>query len=113
MLRLQRGQPVLYMNDSDAEARQIADGEQVRILNDVGAFECMVKVSPSVQTGQVIIYHAWEPFQFARHKGQQEPIPAPWKTLHLAGDYGQLHYRPLYAAPNFGPRGVSVEVRKA
>ncbi len=84
----------------------------MRILNDVGAFECVVKVAPSVQPGLVIIYHAWENFQFAGHKGQQEPIPSPWKSLHLAGDYGQLHYRGLYAAPNFGPRGVAVEVQK-
>jgi DMSO reductase family type II enzyme molybdopterin subunit len=112
MLRLQRGEPVLYINKDDALARQIADLDRVRIFNDVGAFECVVKVAPSAQPGQVMIYHAWENFQFAHHKGQQEPIPSPWKTLHLAGDYGQLHYRALYGAPNFGPRGVTVEVQK-
>jgi DMSO reductase family type II enzyme molybdopterin subunit len=112
MLRLQRGEPVLYMNKDDALPRHIADHDRVRIFNDVGAFECVVKVAPSVQPGLVIIYHAWENFQFAGHKGQQEPIPSPWKSLHLAGDYGQLHYRSLYGAPNFGPRGVAVEVQK-
>ena len=60
-------------------------------------------MAPSAQPGQVIIYHAWENFQFARHKGQQEPIAGSWKALHLVGDYGQLHYRALYGAPNFGP----------
>jgi DMSO reductase family type II enzyme molybdopterin subunit len=112
MLRLQRGQPVLYMNKDDAGARQIDDNERVRIFNDVGAFECVVKIAPSAQPGEVIIYHAWENFQFAQHKGQQEPIPSPWKSLHLAGGYGQLHYRGLFAAPNFGPRGVTVEVQR-
>jgi DMSO reductase family type II enzyme molybdopterin subunit len=113
MMQLQRGEPVLYMNTDDARAREIADHDRVRIVNDVGAFECPVKLTPAAQPGQVIIYHAWENFQFAGHKGQQEPIPSPWKTLHLVGDYGQLHYRTLYGAPNFGPRGVAVEVRKA
>jgi DMSO reductase family type II enzyme molybdopterin subunit len=113
MLQLQRGEPVLYMNTDDARTRQIADNDRVRIVNDVGAFECPVKLTPTAQPGQVIIYHAWENFQFAGHKGQQEPIPSPWKTLHLVGDYGQLHYRTLYGAPNFGPRGVTVEVQKA
>ena len=112
MLRLQRGEPVLYMNKDDASARQIADHDRVRIFNDVGAFECLVKLAPSLQPGQVLIYHAWENFQFARHQGQQEPIPAPWKNLHLAGGYGQLHYRGLFGAPNFGPRGVTVEVQR-
>jgi len=113
MLRLQRGAPVLYMNRNDADARGIADHDRVRISNDIGAFECAVKLTPTAQPGQVIIYHAWESFQFARHQGQQEPIASPWKTLHLVGNYGQLHYRGLYGAPNFGPRGVTVEVQKA
>ncbi len=112
MLRLQRGEPVLYMNKDDALARHVADNDRVRIFNDLGAFECAVKVAPSAQPGQVTIYHAWENFQFARHQGQQEPIAGSWKSLHLVGDYGQLHYRALYGAPNFGPRGVSVEVQK-
>ena len=34
------------------------------------------------------------------------------KAPHLVGDYGQLHYRMLYGAPNFNPRGVYVEVQK-
>ncbi|MBI4515226.1 MAG: molybdopterin-dependent oxidoreductase [Deltaproteobacteria bacterium] len=112
MLRLQRGQPVLYMNKDDALARQLGDHDRVRIFNDLGAFECVVKVTPAAQPGQVIIYHAWENFQFPRHQGQQEPITGSWKSLHLVGDYGQLHYRALYGAPNFGPRGVAVEVQK-
>jgi len=113
LLRLQRGEPVLYISKDDALARQIADNDRVRLFNDLGAFECVAKVAPSAQPGQVIIYHAWENFQFAGHKGQQEPIVGSWKALHLVGDYGQLHYRALYGAPNFGPRGVNVEVQKA
>ncbi|MBI5503955.1 MAG: molybdopterin-dependent oxidoreductase [Deltaproteobacteria bacterium] len=112
LLRLQRGEPVLYMNADDASARGIADNDRGRISNDVGTFECLVKTAPSLQPGQVAIYHAWENFQFARHQGQQEPIPGPWKNLHLAGGYGQLHVRGAYAGPNFGPRGVTVEVQK-
>jgi DMSO reductase family type II enzyme molybdopterin subunit len=113
MLRLQRGEPVLYLNKDDALARRIADHDRVRVFNDLGAFECAAKVTAAAQPGQVIIYHAWENFQFARHQGQQEPVVGAWKALHLVGDYGQLHYRALYGAPNFGPRGVTVEVRKA
>jgi len=59
-----------------------------------------------------VIYHAWENFQFSGHQGQQEPIPGPWKGLHVAGGYTQLHYRGGYAGPNFSPRGVSVDVQK-
>jgi hypothetical protein len=65
-----------------------------------------------VQPGQVIIYHAWEPHQFRGWKGQQEPVPAPWKPLHLAGGYGQVHYRPIYGAPGHHPRGQAVDFAK-
>jgi nitrate reductase alpha subunit len=113
LLRLQRGEPVAYVSQSDALARGLADNDRVRVFNDLGAFECVVKVAPAAQPGQVIVYHAWENFQFAGHKGQQEPIVGSWKALHLVGGYGQLHYRALYGAPNFAPRGVAVELRKA
>jgi DMSO reductase family type II enzyme molybdopterin subunit len=113
MQQLQRGEPVLYMNPDDARARRISDNDRARVFNDVGEFECLVKPAPSVQPGQAIIYHAWESFQFAGYKGQQEPIPSPWKALHLVGDYGQLHYRGLYGGPNFGPRGTTVEIEPA
>jgi hypothetical protein len=50
-------------------------------------------------------------FQFKDHR-QQQPIAAPGKTLHLAGDYGQLYHRGLYGEPNFGLRGATVDVAK-
>jgi len=112
LLRLQRGEPVLYMNADDAAARGITDNDRVRTSNDVGTFECIVKTAPSMQPGQVAIYHAWENFQFTKHKGQQEPIPGPWKSHHLAGGYGQIHVRSSYSGPNFAPRGVAVDVQK-
>jgi ethylbenzene hydroxylase subunit alpha/complex iron-sulfur molybdoenzyme family reductase subunit alpha len=60
----------------------------------------------------VIVYHAWEPYQFRGWHGPQEPVEAPWKALHLAGGYGQIHYRMYYAAPSHTPRGVAVEVER-
>ncbi len=110
MLRLQRGEPALWMSTRDAGPRGIADGDRVRVWNENGAFECIAKVAPAVQPGQVIIYHAWEPYQFRGWRGQQEPVVAPWKAIHLAGGYGQLHYRPIYAAPGHHPRAACVDV---
>ncbi len=104
MLRLQRGEPVLYMNDRDARARG---------LDDHGAFEAVLKVSPAVQPGTVISYHAWEPLQFRHWKGHQEVVPSPIKPLHLVGDYGHLQHRMYYAEPAYTPRCVAVEVERA
>jgi DMSO reductase family type II enzyme molybdopterin subunit len=112
MLRLQRGEPACFLNAADAGPRGIRDGDRVRVRNETGSFEAQVRVAAGVQPGLVIIYHAWEPYQFKGWKGQQEPVEAPWKALHLAGDYGQIHYRMYYAAPSHAPRGSAVEVER-
>jgi DMSO reductase family type II enzyme molybdopterin subunit len=113
LLQLQRGEPVAYMNVADAAARKIRDHDRVRVYNDVGSFRILVKRSPAVQPGQVIVYHAWEPYQFADWQSSQNPLPSPIKPLHLVGDYAQIHYRTGLAAPCYAPRGTSVEVEKA
>jgi nitrate reductase alpha subunit len=112
MLRLQRGIPAVWMSTRDAESRGVRDGELVRVFNDNGAFEASVKLAGAVQPGQLIIYHAWEAYQFKEWKGQQEPVVAPWKALHLAGGYGQIHYRMIYGAPGHSPRGGTVDVER-
>ncbi len=112
LLRLQRGVPALFMNPKDCDPRDIKDGDTVRVHNNNGEFEAMVKVAPATAPGEVIIYHAWEPYQFKNWKGQQEPVEAPWKALHLAGGYGQIHYRMYYGSPGHAPRGAPVDVEK-
>ena len=85
----------------------------MRVFNDNGAFERdrQGRRRPC-SPGRSIIYHAWEPYQFKDWKGQQEPVEAPWKALHLAGGYGQIHYRMIYGAPSHAPRGGTVEVER-
>ena len=113
MLRLQRGQPVMYMNSDDAQRRGLQDHDQARVFNDVGTFVIHVKPSPAVQPGQVIIYHAWENYQFRDWAQSQVVVPSPWKPLHVAGGYGHIRYRMFFAAPSHGPRGTTVEVERA
>jgi anaerobic selenocysteine-containing dehydrogenase len=110
MLRLQRGVPALWMSNRDAAQRGIRDGDTVRVFNDNGEFEAQAKLTGSVQPGQLVMYHAWEPYQFKDWKGSQEPVVSPWKALHLAGGYGQIHYRMIYGAPSHAPRGGTVDV---
>jgi DMSO reductase family type II enzyme molybdopterin subunit len=112
MLRLQRGEPVCFVSPADCAPRGIRDGDRVRVFNDASGFEAMAKQSPSVQPGEVVIYHAWEPYQFRGWRGQQEPVEAPWKAIHLAGGYGHIHYRMFYGSPGHAPRGAPVEVER-
>jgi len=113
MLRQQRGQPVMYVSAEDAQVRGITDGDQVRVFNDLDAFFVMAKLSPALQPGQVILYHAWENFQFREGKGFQNLIPSPLNPVELAG--GQFHLRPMAIAmqPSHTDRDTRVEVEKA
>jgi DMSO reductase family type II enzyme molybdopterin subunit len=111
MLQLQRGEPVAYMSVEDAETRNIKDNDRIRMYNDVGACELLAKISPSVQPGQIIVYHAWEGFQFKNWRGNQEVVPSAWKSLHMA-KYGQLHTSFLYGGPHHNPRGTTVDVAR-
>ncbi len=113
MLRQQRGEPVMYMSTHDARRREIDDGAKVRVFNDMDAFEIMAKVSPSVRDGQLIVYHAWENFQFKNGRGFQNLIPSPLNPVELAG--GQFHLRPMVTClqPSHTDRDTRVEVEAA
>lgn len=112
LLRLQRGEPVAYLSVADAEARNIADHDQIRVRNDVGAFELRAKVSPAVQPGTIIVYHAWEGYQFKDWATQNDVASSPIKPTNLVGNYGQLHYRMASYTMNHVPKEVAVEVER-
>ena len=113
LLRLQRGGPVMYVSPQDARARGLEDHSLAWVHNDVGGFKVRVKLAPSVQPGQVVMYHAWEPYQFEGWSGQQEVNPSPLKPLHMVGDYGQLQYRFALAQPSHISRAMTVEIESA
>jgi nitrate reductase alpha subunit len=111
MLQLQRGEPTVFIGQKDAAARGIRDNDRVRVFNDEGTSELIATISAKVQPGTIIIYHGWEPHSFKDWKSNQEPVPSPWKSLHMT-EYGQLHHRFLYGGPHHTPRGTTVDVRR-
>ncbi|MCP5056404.1 MAG: molybdopterin-dependent oxidoreductase [bacterium] len=112
LLQLQRGEPLIFLGEEDAAERGIQDGNSVRVHNDVGSFEIQAKVTPSVRSGQVVVYHGWEPFQFKRGKSHQSLIPSPMNPIHLAGGYFQLQPTLLMGEPGCPDRGTRVEVER-
>ncbi|MFN8545711.1 MAG: molybdopterin-dependent oxidoreductase [Candidatus Binatia bacterium] len=110
LLRLQRGEPVVFINADDAKARGVQDGVRVRVRNDVGAFEIQAKVSAAVRPGQVIVYHAWEPFQYPNWRSHQVVLPSPINPIQLAGGYFHLQPMPIANEPGQNDRGTRVEV---
>ncbi|MBI4516425.1 MAG: molybdopterin-dependent oxidoreductase [Deltaproteobacteria bacterium] len=113
LLQLQRGVPVIYLNSADAEQRGIGDGEVVRVYNDVGEAEFQAVVSPALRPHQVIVYHAWEPFQFKNEKSYQKLLPSPLNPIQLAGGYFHLQPMVMMGQPGCSDRGTRVEVEKA
>ncbi len=112
LLRLQRGEPTVQLAAGDARARGIRDGDRVRMFNDVGSSELVAKVAASVRPGQVIVYHGWEPYQFAKGQSHQCVIPSPMNPIDLAGDYFQLDPRMLMGQPGCSDRGTRVELER-
>ena len=113
LLNLQRGEPVVYISARDALERNIQDHDIVDVHNDVGSFTVHAKVSPAVQPGQAIIYHAWEPYQFDGWRSSQTVVAGAFKPLHLLGGYGHLSFRPILGQPSHTPRAQKVEIEKA
>ncbi len=112
MLQLQRGEPVMFISQRDAAARGIIDGDRVKVSNDVADFVIQSAVSAALRPGQVIIYHAWENYQFADWSHFKTVMASPMNPVELAGDYFQI--RPITMAnyPGFSDRDTRVEVRK-
>jgi nitrate reductase alpha subunit len=112
MLRLQRGEPEIFLSNADSDARGIKDGDRVRVFNDLGSFEVIAKISPSVRPRQLIAYHAWEPFQFKNRRSHQSVIASPMNPIDLAGDYFQLDPTMLMGQPGGNDRGTRVDVER-
>lgn len=113
LLRLQRGEPVAHLNARDAAERGIADHDLVRVRNDLGAFVLRAKIASYVPPGQILVYHAWEPYQFRGGRSDHAIIPSPIKPTALVGDYGHLHWSYGHWEPNQIDRDTRVEVERA
>ena len=113
LLRLQRGEPSMWMAVEDARARGIGDNELVVVRNEHGTFQVRARLSATVMPGEAILYHAWEPFQFPGWVGNMEVVASPYKPVHFVGDYGHLRFRVFSSGPQHVPRGVPVEIARA
>ncbi len=113
LLQLQRGGPVMFISAKDALQRGIADGDKVEVSNDIASFRVQVAVSSGVRPGQVIMYHAWENYQFDGWRHFKSVMASPLNPVELAGDYFQIRPVTMSNYPGFSDRGTRVEIRKA
>jgi DMSO reductase family type II enzyme molybdopterin subunit len=120
LLRTHQGRPFMFMSPEDAGKRGIKDGDLARVFNDFDSFKIHVKVTSSARPnkgaglpGQVIIYHAWEPFMFKEWKSYDVSIPGMIKWLDLVNNYGHLKYWRWNWCAQPIDRAISVQVEKA
>ena len=112
LLRLQRGEPLVYINPEDATARQIGDGDFAKLFNDLGSMRMRVKVSAMVQPGMAFYYHAWEPYQFPEHASYKRLIPGLINPLHYAGGYEQVHWYFAHWEPGTHVQDTRIEMER-
>jgi len=112
ILNTHRGEPFVFVNDGDAAALGIENGERVRLVNDVGTSVVQAKLTPSCRPGQVILYNGFEPYMHQDWYSQADLEPGYVKWLGLAGGYGHLKYRPTSWQPIPVDRAVKVDIEK-
>jgi DMSO reductase family type II enzyme molybdopterin subunit len=112
MLNTHRGEPFAFLNDREAAALGIANGEPVRITSDVGSMRIQAKLSPACRPGQVIVYNGFEPYMHEGWDGQADLEPGHVKPLGLVGNYGHLKYRIFSWQPIPADRAVRVDVER-
>jgi dimethylsulfide dehydrogenase subunit alpha/complex iron-sulfur molybdoenzyme family reductase subunit alpha len=95
-LRLQRGEPAIYINPKAAAGKGIRDGDRVRIFNDVGEMYVMVKLHPGTPPDAILIEHAWENLQFKDGKGYNNVVPGVITPLEIVGNYGHMSFNPFW-----------------
>ncbi len=113
MLRLHRGEPFCFVNETVAKEKGIEDNDFVRIFNNYSECVTRAKLSSSVRPDQLVIYHAWEPYQHPNWEAHDRLLPGPPKGLHFAGGYRHFEYSLWNWAPSQSDRHTRVSYEKA
>jgi DMSO reductase family type II enzyme molybdopterin subunit len=107
-----RGEPVVHVNNREAAERGIENGDEVRVFNDHASVVLQARVTPAVQSGQLIIYNGYEPYQFKGWRDIANVETGMVKWLHLAGGYGHLQYRIAQWQPVPMDRNIRVDLER-
>jgi len=103
-----RDRNYLYMHPTDAELRQIANGDQVNVSNDNGAIVSEVKLSDEVMRGVVAMTHGWG---HARVTGMHTARDKPGVNCNALLPSGPGSFEPLSNQAHM--TGIPVEVSRS
>ena len=113
MMRQQRGEPFVYISQDLADAQGIKDGEEVRVFNALGEFFAQAKVTPTVRNDQVMMEHAWEPYQMKKRKGLNHVVATLIQPLELVGNWGHLKFDMYKWNPNQLANESGVDIQRS
>ena len=115
LVSLQRGEPDIYVNPGDAEARDVADGDLIRVFNTYGSFVAMAHVTAAMQPGMTYMYHGWDPMMFRGRQnfGAVTSGAGLFKPTVLAGGQGHVNFRTFMFEPNAVFQDVTCDFEKA
>jgi steroid C-25 hydroxylase alpha subunit len=109
MLKLHRGEPFAFINSGEARSKGIADNDYIRVYNDYGSFIVRAKLSACTRPDQLVIYHAWEPYQYPNWMPYDGLLPGPPKGLHFAGGYRHYEYSLWNWSPSQSDRQTNID----
>ena len=113
MMRLQRGEPNVYISPKLAAGKDIADGDKVRVFNGIGEFYAQAKLYPSLPEDALMMEHGWEPYQYDQQKPLNNVSATLLQPLELVGDWGHLKFTLWKWNANQLAHESSVDVEKA
>ena len=93
MMRLQRGEPNIYINPKLAAEKGISDGSRVRVFNSVGEFFAQAKFYPSLPETSIMMEHGWEAHQYEQNMPMNNTVATLIQPLDLCGGWGHLGFK--------------------
>jgi nitrate reductase / nitrite oxidoreductase, alpha subunit len=120
MLTLNRGGPVIWISEIDAQAAGIEDNDWIEVYNNNGAIAARAVVSQRVNQGMVMMYHAQEKIvntpgsEITGTRGgiHNSVTRIVLKPTHMIGGYAQQSYGFNYYGTIGTNRDEFVIVRK-
>lgn len=100
------GRPEVFLSAPDADARGVATGDLVEVINTRGAVRAWAHVTPAQRSGSATLYEGWWPRQFAAGKGVNELTSSAVNPIH------EVHFVGNMWAPSTGWKDCRCEIRK-
>ena len=102
-----RDRNYLFMHPADAQRRQIANGDRVRIVNAYGKVDTEAKLTDDLMEGVVAMTHGWG---HGRSKGMRVASARPGVNCNLLLPSGPGSFEPLSNQAHM--TGIAVEVTR-